>query len=327
MKKKILLTGATGFIGLNFLDIINSGIYQDKYEFVLLDKFVDSYYLNFIDKTKSLKFYLGDFTDAHFVDRLFEVEKFDKILHLGAESFVDKSTEYPAKFTHTNVFGTQILLEASVKYGVERFHYCSTDEIYGSLKSIDPPWTEDFPPKPGNNYSASKYGGELQVHSTYRTHGLKYTVGRCANNIGIYQPYRNLFPKIVLGLIYDHEIPIHGKEGAEAIREWISPIDHCLAMIHILECGKDNEVYNIGSGAEMTNIELVHKVASHLNKEPKIKYIENRKAQDHRYSVDCSKIHAIGWKPTISFEDNLTSSIKWYQDNKDLFSQHFKGTK
>lgn len=315
--KKILLTGSCGFIGTNFVESVIPK-FANKYEFISIDRLVDSYCLNNIPKNH--KFYLGDIADPHFINRVFQIERPNIILHFAAESFVDTSIENPTKFSHSNVYGTQVLVEASVKYQLERFLYVSTDEIMGQLLSKeDPSWKETDHPNPRNNYSASKLGGELLVRSANQVHGLNFNITRCCNNLGKHQPYRNLFPKIVINILKDRPIPIHGIKGGEAIREWINPIDHSLAIMKVLESGETNEIYNVGTGEECTNLHLVRLVGEVMGKKPKIEFVSERKGQDFRYSVDSSKLRSLGWRPTVSFIDNIKESIDWYRDNLELF--------
>lgn len=315
MKEKILVTGTAGFIGANFTEFVMPK-YFNHYNFVSIDKLVDKYNINYIPKNH--KFYLGDITDAHFINRVFEIERPDYILHFAAESFVDSSIENPSKFSHSNVYGTQILVEAAIKYNIQKFLYVSTDEVYGQLTSInDKPWDENQIPHPRNNYSASKYGGELLIFSANQVHGLQYNITRCCNNIGKFQPFRNLFPKIVINILTDNIIYLH--DQGKPIREWISPIDHSNAIMNVLLHGNNNEIYNIGTDEHCTNLELVNLVSKYLDKKPKISFEFNRPGQDFRYAINSSKIRKLGWKPEIHLDKNIKESIEWYKENINLF--------
>ena len=316
--KTILLTGVAGFIGANFCEtIISSNAYSEKYRFVSIDRLVDPYNLKFVPSNH--KFYLGDFTDQHFVDRVFDIEKPDYVIHMGAESFVDKSTEMPAKFSHTNVYGTSVLIESAVKHNAEKFHYVSTDEVMGQLNPQDPPWTEENIPAPRNNYSASKYAGELLVRSAYETYGLQYSISRCCNNFGKYQPYRNLVPKVCVGLLTGQTIFL--QNAGIPIREWISAADHSSAIMKILEEKEPNQTYNVGSGFECTNLEMVQFISDELKIKPMVDLTTVRPGQDYRYSVSCKKIkERLGWQPQDAFKDTLADACRWYKDNLHLFA-------
>jgi dTDP-glucose 4,6-dehydratase len=313
--KTILLTGSAGFIGSNFCERIIPD--NKRYRFVSLDRLVDPYNIKFIPSNH--KFYLGDFTDQHFIDRVMDIEKPDFVIHMGAESFVDKSTEMPARFSHTNVYGTSVLIEASVKHNVKKFHYVSTDEVMGQLGPTDPPWTELDIPAPRNNYSASKYAGELLVRSAYETYGLQYSISRCCNNFGKYQPYRNLVPKVCVALLTGQTIFL--QNAGTPIREWISPIDHSYAIMKILEEEEPNQTYNVGSGFECSNSQMVQFISDELNIEPKIDLTTIRPGQDQRYSVNCSKIkQRLGWEPQNLFKETLVEACSWYRENLHLFT-------
>lgn len=241
------------------------------------------------------------------------------MLFIGAaESFVDDSIKSAKPFIHSNVVGTQVMVDLALKFNVERFIYISTDEVYGQLLSNEEPWTESSIVKPRNPYSASKAAGELIVRSASETHGLKYNITRCSNNYGSRQPPRNLIPKVVTCLLSDTAIPIHG--NGQQHREWLYVLDHCSAVMKILENGKVNETYNIGSGFDLSNLEVVESIAKIMNKTPKINFITDRKGHDQKYGVNCNKIKEIGWKPRyINFAEIMESTIKWYSDNLNFY--------
>lgn len=315
--KKILLTGSAGFIGSNFCQFIIPN-FQKEYKFVSIDRLVDQYNVSFIPTNH--KFYLGDFTDPHFIDRLFQIERPDYVLHMGAESFVDKSTEAPARFAHTNVYGTSVLIEASVKYNVKKFHLTSTDECYGQLTNKnDTPWTENDPSFPRNNYSASKYAAELLVKSAYETYGLNYSISRGCNNLGRYQPYRNLFPKACIGLLKGEVIFL--QDEGKPIREWISPIDHSEAIMKIMLDERKGQTYNVGSGVECSNLELVEFISNEIGIKPSLNLTTKRPGQDFRYSINSSKLKKdLSWEPKISFKENVADACRWYRENLHLFT-------
>jgi dTDP-glucose 4,6-dehydratase len=313
--KTILVTGVLGFIFSNFIKFaINK---YPQYRFVGIDKAVKSYNLNSRFDHKNYKFYLGDIADQHLMDNIFRIEKPDIIINGAAESFVDDSIKDITPFLHSNILGTQCLINSSLQFGVEKFIQISTDEVYGQLQLTDNTWTETFSPRPRNPYSASKYSAEIIVHAASETHGLKYNITRSSNNYGAMQPPRNLIPKIITLLLHDEEIPIHG--NGKQIREWLYVKDNCSAIMKILEKGADNEIYNIGSNIEIKNIDVVYKIGNIMNIEPKIKFITDRKGHDQRYGINCSKIKELGWFPQYNFDQGIKESIEWYQDNLSYY--------
>lgn len=316
MKKTILVTGSAGFIFSNFMrNVMSKNL---LYNFVSIDKVIESYNRHNVEKNRDHKFYMGDIADETFVDNVFALEKPDFVIHGAAFSFVDASINSARDFIRSNVVGTQFMVDAAVKYNIEKFIYVSTDEVYGQLKPGDEAWTEKSPTFPRNPYSASKLAGELVVRAASETHGLKYNITRCANNYGKLQPPRNLIPKIITSLIDNKKIPIHG--DGKNLREWLYVLDHCDAIMQILEHGEANEIYNIGSGLELTNLEVVDRISRIMKKTPMINFIEDRKGHDKRYSVNFNKIRKIGWSPIYNdFDKMLEDTIKWYVANIDLY--------
>lgn len=315
MKKKVLLTGPCGFIFSNF---IKKALKEEsEYTFVGVDKIVSPHNLYSINN--DYKLHIGDIADEHFMNVVFRVEKPDIIIHSAAESFVDDSIRKALPFVHSNVLGTQVVVDAAVKYGVERFIYVSTDEVYGQLTSAnDKSWTEETPINPRNPYSASKAAGELIVRAAHQTHGLKYNITRCCNNYGPNQPPRNLVPKVITCILMNQPIPIHG-EGKQ-FREWLHADDHSSAILKIMKEAPLNETYNIGSGIETTNLEMVHKICDILKKgNDLISFVKDRPGHDFRYSVDCTKIKKLGWRPSFDFDRGLKHCVDWYIDNKWYF--------
>ncbi len=314
-KPTILLSGSAGFIGINFVKYVLPQ-YEDKYRFVSIDKLANRYNIHNIPSNH--KFYLGDITDEKLVDRIFDIERPTYVMHLAASSFVCDSIESPNAFVMDNVFGTSVLLEASTKYKVKRFHFCSTDECYGQLTSLkDDGWSEESVSHPRNNYSATKFAAEGLVHAANQVKGLEYTISRSCNNIGFFQPDRNLFPKICLGLLKGRTIFLHD-EGAP-IREYINAIDHARAMMLILERGEAGNTYNVGTGDEFSNLELVEIVSEHYGIKPTLDFTTVRAGQDFRYSVKSHKLRSLGWKPALFFSDTVKQSCEWYKDNLHLF--------
>lgn len=311
--KKILITGTAGFIFSNF---IRKVINHPDYQFVSIDKCVHSYNLNNLLTHNNHKFYLGDIGDMHFINNVFRLEKPDFVIHGAAESFVDDAIRNASNFTYSNVLGTQNIVDACLTYNIEKMIYISTDEVYGHLTSSKGnPWTEEFFPRPRNPYSATKYAGECIVYAAHETHGLTYNITRTCNNYGPRQTPRNLVPKIITCLINDEPIPVHG-DGSN-IREWLYVDDNVDAIMKVLENGVANEIYNIGSGIELTNMEMINAISSIMGKKPIINHIKNRPGHDFRYSINCDKIKNIKWNSRHSFHDGISKTIAWYLSNKD----------
>ena len=312
--KKILVTGSCGFIFSNFM--INN-LDKNEYQFASVDKLLASY--NFANiKYSGPNFHMGDIADEQFMENVFKIEKPDYIIHGAAESFVDDSIASAKPFIHSNVVGTQNLVDLSVKYNIDKFIYISTDEVYGQLKIGEQAWTEQSVTLPRNPYSASKLAGELIVRAAGETHGLNYNITRCSNNYGPRQPPRNLVPKIITCLLNNKEIPIHG--SGEQLREWLFVSDHNNAVMNVLKEGINKEIYNIGSGFELTNLEVVERISKMIGIPSKIKHIKDRPGHDFRYSVDCSKIKDLGWQSNVSnFDIGMRTTIDWYMDNRDFY--------
>lgn len=315
--KTILVTGSAGFIFSNFMRKYEN---NPLYKFVSVDKVIAPYNRYNVDlNRKGHIFYMGDIADEMFIENIFNIEKPDIVIHGAAESFVDDSIRSAGPFIHSNVVGTQVMIDMALKYNVDRFVYISTDEVYGQLKdSDDASWIEATPINPRNPYSASKAAGELIVKAAHETHNLKYNITRCCNNYGPSQPPRNLIPRAIFSIINGKPIPIHG--NGKQFREWIYVDDHCSAIMKIIEGGELNHTYNIGSGVEYTNITMVQKIAKLIG-EPSaiVNFIKDRPGHDFRYSVDCSKIKKLGWDVSSSFEDNLEKCVKWYLCNPWYF--------
>jgi len=308
--KKILVTGTCGFIFSNFVRLIRD---SSEYTFVGIDKLIEEHNVKNVDP--NLPLYIGDIADEHFMNRVFSIEKPDIVIHGAAESFVDNSIKKALPFIHSNVLGTQIVVDMCMKYNVEKLMYISTDEVYGQLTSTHhESWTEKTPINPRNPYSASKAAGELIVKAANQTHGLDYIITRCSNNFGPRQPPRNLVPKIITSVLSYNKIPIHGT--GEQRREWIYVNDHCDAIMFLMNNGKLNEIYNIGSGNECSNIEMVYKICDVIGYgKDFIEHISDRPGHDFRYSIDFSKIKELGWQPKYTFEQGIIDCVKWYVDD------------
>lgn len=311
MKKKVLVTGSCGFIMNNFVSLASN-----NYNIINVDR------INFPNNQPKLKnFYLADIRDRHIIDNIFRIEQPDIVLHGAAETHVDNSLLDPTSFVTSNILGTQVLVDCSIKYNVEKFILISTDEVYGQLENLnDKSWKEESPIDPRNPYSASKAGSELIVMSASKSYGLNYNITRSSNNYGPKQVSEKLIPKCIKHILNNIKIPIYGK-GLQ-IRDWTYVEDNCKGLITVIEKAKAKEIYNISSNQELTNIELVNKICDIVGKGHNlIEFIPDpRKSHDYRYSVDSSKIKSLGWKPTVDLNDGLVKTVNWYLSNAGFVS-------
>lgn len=325
---KILVTGGAGFIGSNFVHYM-----VDKYP---EDKIVNLDLLTYAGNLETLKdiehkdnytFVKGDIADHTFVDALFAEHRFDAVVNFAAESHVDRSITNPGIFIQTNVLGTQVLLDASKKYGVKRYHQVSTDEVYGDLPldRTDLFFTEETPIHTSSPYSASKAGSDLLVLAYYRTFKLPVTISRCSNNYGPYHFPEKLIPLMISRALADEKLPVYGK--GENVRDWLHVYDHCVAIDLILRHGRVGEVYNIGGHNERTNLEVVKTILRELNKpETLINYVTDRAGHDLRYAIDPTKIETeLGWKPVYNFDTGIKQTIQWYLEHKDWWQNILNG--
>jgi dTDP-glucose 4,6-dehydratase len=314
-KKTVLCTGSCGFIFTNFLRIAVTKNKED-YKWASIDKLVPKHSIKNIYANRSHDFYIGDISDSHFINRVFDIVKPDIIVHGAANTHVDDSIKSAPSFIKNNVLGTQVLIDASVRYGVERFIYISTDEVYGQLKDGDPPWTEDSLISPRNPYSASKAAGEMLVKAAYETHGLDYNITRSCNNFGPKQSSKNLIPKVIKCILNKKPIPIYG-QGLQC-REWIHVADNCQAILQILKNGQPNQTYNITANYEISNLEMVHTICNLMEYgHDLISFIDDpRPGHDFRYSITNNKIKSIGWEPKFKFKDGLNQTCSWYANNQ-----------
>jgi|HubBroStandDraft_5_1064220.scaffolds.fasta_scaffold49115_3 dTDP-glucose 4,6-dehydratase len=318
--KKVLVTGSCGFIFGNF---IRKAIYdqnqkkpQDRlYTFTSIDKMAavnNSMYWN-----KNHTFYLADITDAHIIDRIFQFEKPDIVIHGAAETFVDTSLKDANSFVNSNVLGTQVIINSCLKYKTERLIYISTDEVYGQLTNEqEVAWTEESPLAPRNPYAATKAAGELLVKAAHTTHGLIYNITRSSNCYGPRQLPEKLVPKAIKCVLDGQKIPIYG-QGLQ-IRDWTYVADNCTAIMTVLDKGEPNEIYNISANQEFTNIETIQQVCNALGKGWElITHIPDpRPGHDFRYSIDTTKIKNLGWKPSCKFKEGIKDTVQWYTDNQ-----------
>lgn len=265
---------------------------------------------------KNHQFHIGDISDSHFVNVLFEFERPDIVIHGAAESFVDDSLKDPNKFIQANVLGTQVIVNACVKWGVEKLVYISTDEVYGQLMNeSEPAWTEENRINPRNPYSATKAAGELIVQAAGVSYGLNYNITRSSNNYGPRQTSEKLIPKAIKCINDGQKIPIYG-QGLQ-IRDWTYVADNCSAIATVVKDGKPGEIYNISANQEYPNIEVIQSICNAMGKGHElISFIDDpRKGHDFRYSIDCSKLKALGWKPYWKFKEGIVETVDWYQKN------------
>ncbi len=324
----ILVTGGAGFIGANF-------IYSELKEhpsdrIVCIDKLTyagNLATLNEAMKNPNFRFEKIDICDRDKVFALFEEEKPDIVVNFAAESHVDRSIENPGIFLQTNIIGTQVMMDASLKFGVKRYHQVSTDEVYGDLP-LDRPdlfFTEETPLKTSSPYSSSKAGADLLVNAYHRTFGLPTTISRCSNNYGPYQFPEKLIPLMIANALADKPLPVYG-EGLN-VRDWLYVEDHCKAIDLIIRKGKVGETYNIGGHNEMKNIDIVKIICKALDKpESLITHVTDRKGHDMRYAIDPTKIHSeLGWLPETAFKDGIQKTIRWYLENRDWWENIVSG--
>jgi dTDP-glucose 4,6-dehydratase len=315
MKQKLMITGTAGFILGNF---VRKAIYEKApYDLVSIDRVSQSSLLNNIYQGKSHTFYLADICDEHIINRIFEYEKPDIVLHGAASTFVDEALKDPNIYVKNNVLGTQVIVNACVKWGVKKLIYTSTDEVMGSLKSEnDTPWKEDAPLNPRNPYAASKGGGEFIVKAAANSFGLPYIITRSSNNYGRLQREK-LIPTIIKSILNNTKIPVYG--NGLFLREWTYVDDNCDALLKILASDKLNETYNISSNQEFTNIEVVQAVCNAMEKGHElITHIEDPRGKGHdiRYAIDCTKIKTeLGWSAKTKFKDGIAQTVRWYTNN------------
>jgi dTDP-glucose 4,6-dehydratase len=315
---RILVTGAAGFIGSNFVRKVLTDTYAglEGAEVVVLDALTYSGNLaNLAPVADSPRysFVKGDIRDAALLDTLYP--GLDAVVHFAAESHVDRSVRDASIFVETNVVGTQRLLDAALRHDLPRFVHVSTDEVYGSISEGS--WPETWPLEPNSPYSASKAGSDLLARAYHRTHGLNISITRCSNNYGPYHFPEKVIPLFVTNLIDDKHVPLYG-EGNN-IRDWLHVDDHCRGIAMVLTKGRAGEVYNIGGGTELTNKELTEMLLEATGKDwSYVDRVADRLGHDLRYSVDISKIASeLGYEPQVPFAQGLADVVQWYRDNRD----------
>jgi dTDP-glucose 4,6-dehydratase len=314
---RVLVTGGAGFIGSHYVRKALGGAYASlaEAEIVVLDKLTyagNEANLAPVKDDPRFRFVQGDICDPTAVTQV--MAGVDLVVHFAAESHVDRSILGAADFVMTNVVGTQTLLQGALEAGVSKFVHVSTDEVYGSIESGS--WPETHPLEPNSPYSASKASSDLLARSYYRTHGLPVCVTRCSNNYGPYQFPEKVIPLFVTNLMDGRKVPLYG-DGMN-VRDWLHVDDHCWGIQLVAESGRPGEIYNIGGGTELTNLELTERLLAAFGVgDEMVERVEDRKAHDRRYSVDIAKItNELGYRPLMSFDEGLASTIEWYRSNR-----------
>lgn len=323
--KNILVTGGAGFIGSNFVHfMLNKYTNYKIINFDVLTYAGNLENLAAIEKNQNYLFIKGDICNKEQVVKVFHDHSIDTVVHFAAESHVDRSISGPAIFVHTNVVGTQVLLDVSKQFGIERFLHVSTDEVYGSLGSTGY-FTEETPLHPNSPYSASKASSDMLVLAYHHTFGFPGVVTRCSNNYGPYQFPEKLIPLLIANALNDKPIPVYG-DGSN-VRDWLYVEDHCSALNVVLHNGKVGDVYNIGGHNEWKNIDIVKLVLKEIGKpESLITYVKDRPGHDKRYAIDAAKIkNDLGWVPQYQFENGIKKTVEWYLQNKEWWQRIVSG--
>jgi dTDP-glucose 4,6-dehydratase len=311
---KILVTGGAGFIGSAFARML---IAESTFEVINFDKLTyagNLENLTGVQHNPRYKFCHADICDAARVEAAIVTERPDAIVHFAAESHVDRSITGAGDFVTTNVLGTQTLLDAARRHGVDRFLHVSTDEVYGSIDEGS--WTEHWPLQPNSPYSAAKAGSDLLALAAHRTHGQHVVVTRCSNNYGHYHFPEKMIPLFVTNLLDGGRVPLYGDGGN--IRDWLHVSDHVRGIHLALTKGRPGEVYNIGGGTELTNKELTQRLLEACDADwGSVDNVEDRKGHDRRYSLDITKISTeLGYTPHIGFDQGLAATVTWYRENR-----------
>lgn len=324
---RLLITGGCGFIGSNFIHCL-----LEHYGPALVTNVDALTYAGSLSNVAGLaekygeryEFFHADIADAQQMEAVMRKHRFYAVVNLAAESHVDRSMDSPQNFIHTNVVGTSVLLECARRSGVKRFVQVSTDEVYGSL-GPQGRFTETAPLNPSSPYSASKAGADLLGLASHKTYGQEVVVARCSNNYGPFQFPEKLIPLMIARALRDEALPVYG-DGLQ-VRDWIHVEDHCRAIFAILLEGKPGEIYNIGGGGEMRNIDVVKMILSHLGKpESLIRHVADRPGHDRRYAMDFSKIRAeLNWKPLHQPEAGIRETIDWYVNNRAWWEEKLGG--
>jgi len=318
---KLLVTGGAGFIGSNFVRYV---LNETNWLVINLDKLTYAGNLeNLVDVKDNprYRFIRGDICDEGLVEGLFAQQKPDAIINFAAESHVDRSIADASPFISTNIVGTQVLLEASRRYEVNKYVQVSTDEVYGSLEDNGEAFSEDTPLAPNSPYSASKASADLLCRACYRTYRLPVVITRCSNNFGPYQFPEKFIPLVITNALEDKPIPVYG-DGLN-VRDWIHVLDHCAGLRLVLEKGIPGEVYNIGGGAQASNLDLVKRILGIIGRPESLStFVKDRPGHDHRYAINPQKIkEELGWKLSFEFAQALADTVAWYINNRHWWSR------
>jgi dTDP-glucose 4,6-dehydratase len=310
--RRLLVTGGAGFIGSNFVRYMLNE--HPDYQIIVLDKLTYAGNLANLEDVSGnprYQFVRGDICDQQLVDSL--VAEVDAIVNFAAETHVDRSIMDAGSFIQTDVYGTFVLLEAARKHEISRFLQVSTDEVYGDIPVGSS--KEQDPLRPRSPYSASKAGGEMMVQAYHTTYGLPVLITRGSNTYGPYQYPEKLIPVLITNALDNMELPIYG--DGQQVRDWLHVLDHCSGIDVVLHNGKVGEAYNIGGGNERANLDITGKVLDLLDKPRSlIRFVKDRPGHDRRYSLDCSKLHSLGWKPARDFDQGLSETVQWYVANE-----------
>ena len=325
---KLLVTGGAGFIGANF--IYYEMDHHTADQILCLDSLTYAGNITTLKeamKAPGMRFVRADITDRETVFRLFDSYRPDVVVNFAAESHVDRSIRDPGVFLQTNIMGTQILMDACLHYGAQRFHQVSTDEVYGDLP-LDRPdllFVESTPLRASSPYSASKAAADLLVGAYVRTFQLPATISRCSNNYGPYQFPEKLIPLMIARAMAHQPLPVYGK--GENIRDWLYVEDHCAAVDSIIRRGKAGETYNIGGHNERSNLDVVKTILRELGEtESLITFVADRPGHDLRYAIDPEKIRReLGWQPATSFQDGIRATVQWYRNHQDWWQEILSG--
>jgi len=325
MGQTILVTGGAGFIGSNLVRHILENRPDDRV--INLDGLTYAGNMEslaeFVDEPRH-EFVHCDINDAEKLDEI--MPKADVVLHLAAESHVDRSIHNPSLFLNTNIIGTQCMLDAAKKHDIKRFVYVSTDEVYGELPLDDKSqlFTESTPLSPNSPYAVSKTGGDMLARAYHHTYNMNIGITRCSNNFGPYQFPEKVIPLFVNNLIEGKKVPLYG--DGRNIRDWLHVLDHCEAICRVLDDGKPGEAYNIGGNNERSNLELTKMLINLCGRDESfIQQVPDRLGHDMRYAIDATKIRdELGWEPTRSaWPDALEATVQWYKDNRE-WSDHVR---
>jgi len=322
VKKKILITGESGFIGSHLTNLFTKKYIN--YEIHGLDNLTyasNKDYTKHLEKKNNYQFHKIDISNRKDIFNLFKEFQFTDVIHLAAESHVDNSIKNPLLFIQTNILGTLNLLDAFKEYSSGRFHHISTDEVYGDLAINEPLFDENSPYNPSSPYSASKASSDHLVRAYHRTYGINTVITSCSNNYGPHQHIEKFIPTIIYSILHNEKIPIYG--NGQNIRDWLYVEDHINALDIVFHKGESGETYNIGANNEISNINLVHLIcdlvfAKKIHKNPSnlISFVGDRLGHDKRYAINSNKLKKkLKWIPEFNFKKGLSTTIDWYLDN------------